>query len=66
MITVQVLVPVHASPDQPEKVEPVLGVAVSVTLVPDAMLALHVEPQAIPAGDETDPAPIPDFVTTRV
>lgn len=66
MIVVQGLVPVHTPPDQPANVEPVLGVAVRVTLVSGAMLALQVEPQAIPKGDETDPDPDPDFVTERV
>ena len=33
MLTVQVSVPVHPSPDQPMKVEPVAGVAVNVTEV---------------------------------
>jgi hypothetical protein len=50
-VTVQllVLVPLHA-PDQLANVDPVLGVAVSVTGVPMVKLALHVVPQLIPEG----------------
>jgi hypothetical protein len=46
------------SPDQPAKVEPAAGVAVSVATVPLGKLALHVAPQSMPAGlDATEPAP---------
>jgi hypothetical protein len=48
-VTVHVLVPVQA-PDQPTNVEPVLGVAVNITGVPLAKLALHVVPQLMPEG----------------
>jgi len=65
MVVIQVPVPVQA-PVQPVNVEFVLGVAERVTLVPDAMLALHVAPHAMPEGDETDPAPVPGFVTVSV
>ena len=66
------MVVVHApapeqAPDQPANVEPVLGVAVRVTLMPDAMRALHVAPQSIPEVEETtDPVPVPDFITVSV
>jgi hypothetical protein len=56
-------VPVHP-PDHPANVEPELGVAVSVTVVPLAKLALHVVPQLMPEGSlVTAPAPVPLFVT---
>jgi hypothetical protein len=47
--TVHVGVAVHA-PDQPANTEPALGVAVSVTDVPLAKVALHVAPQLMPNG----------------
>jgi hypothetical protein len=56
-------VPEHA-PVHAIKVEPSLGFAVSVTDVPVAKLALHVEPQLIPAGAlVTVPVPPPESVT---
>ena len=61
--TVQVPVPVHA-PDHPVKLEPVLGAAVSVTVVPTTKLLWHTVPQEIPVGAEvTVPAPASAFVT---
>jgi hypothetical protein len=58
-VTLHVPVPVHA-PDQPVKVEPVFGVAVSVMAVPLAKLAEHVVPQVMPAGELlTEPPPVP-------
>jgi len=47
--TVQVVVPEQA-PDQPANAKPLLGVAVSVTVVPPLNVALQVWPQLIPAG----------------
>jgi hypothetical protein len=48
-VKVHVPIPLQA-PDQPANVEPVLGVAVSVTDVPLAKLALQVGPQLMPDG----------------
>lgn len=57
-------VPVH-EPDQPENTYPVAATAVSVTVVPEANGAEHVEPQLMPdASDVT--VPLPDFVTDAV
>jgi len=64
--TVQAPVPVHA-PDQPANVEPDVAAGVNVTDVPLEKLALQVDPQLMPAGDEvTVPVPVPDFVTARL
>jgi len=48
-VTLQLPVPVHA-PDQPANAEVELGAADSVTAVPLAKLAVHVDPQLMPAG----------------
>jgi hypothetical protein len=62
-VTAQVLVPVQA-PDQPANVEPEAAVAVSVTAVPLAKLALHVGAQLIPEGLlVTVPVPVPALWT---
>jgi len=46
------------------KVEPDAGAAVSVTLVPVGMFAVHVAPQLMPAGDDvTVPVPVPVRLT---
>ena len=56
-------VPEHA-PVHPEKLEPSLGCAVSVTDVPVVKLALQVNPQLMPAGAlVTVPVPLPEVVT---
>jgi hypothetical protein len=63
MVSVQVLLPVQA-PDHPEKMEPLFAVALSLTLVPELNVALHVGLQLIPAGLLTTfPAPVPVIVT---
>lgn len=56
-------VPVQA-PDQPTNVEPELAVAVRLTDVPLAKLALHIDPQLIPEGLlVTVPVPVPALCT---
>ncbi len=67
MVIVQVLVPVHPPPDQPEKIEPVSAVAVRVTDVPLLYASEQSVPQLTPAGLEvTVPPPVPALVTVRV
>lgn len=52
-IVVEQVVPVPVqSPLQPEKVKPLLVVAVSVTFVPGLKFAEQLEPQLIPVGNE--------------
>lgn len=55
------------APDQPAKLLPAEGVALSVTVVPLAKLALQPEPQLMPGGLElTLPVPVPDLLTLSV
>jgi phage tail protein X len=66
-VTTQVPVPVHPPPLHPANVEPSAGLAVSVTCVPLAKLAEHVDPQLIPDGLlVTVPDPVPALVTVSV
>ena len=59
IVTVQLPVPEQA-PDHPANVEPVFGVAVSVTVVPAPKLR-QPDPHEVPAGEEaTVPLPVPD------
>jgi hypothetical protein len=52
-------------PDQPMNNEPLLAVAVRVTAVPAATLALQAEPQAMPAGLLlTGPLPVPALLSS--
>src|SRR5437867_1194939 len=49
-VIVHAPVPLQPPPLQPVKVEPAAGMALRVTTVPLAKLAVHVAPQVIPAG----------------
>src|SRR5436309_2706383 len=63
-VTTQVPVPEHPPPLQPLKVEPMAGMAVSITTVPLAKLAEQVAPQVMPAGElVTVPLPVPALLT---
>ena len=65
-LTVNTQLPVpEQAPPQPAKVEPLAGVAVSVTDVPEFTVAEQVDPQFIPPP-ETVPEPVPEFETDRV
>ena len=66
-VTVQTPVPEQPPPDQPSKVEPAPGVAVSVTTVPWSYAAEQCEPQTIPGLSlVTVPAPGPALATVSV
>jgi hypothetical protein len=55
------------SPPQPPKVEPAVALAVRVTLVPLAKLAVQIPGQVIPAGVLiTVPVPLPETTTVRL
>src|SRR5439155_1364275 len=63
-VTTHVPVPEQPPPLQPLKVEPAAALAVNVTLVPPAKLAVHVAPHVIPAGAlVTVPLPVPALLT---
>ena len=63
MVTLQVLVPLHA-PLHPVKTKPVVGAAVKVTEDPEGKFAVQVVPQLIPDGAlVTVPVPDPAVVT---
>src|SRR5262249_24384103 len=67
ILTVHVPVPLHPSPLQPVKRDPLALLAIRVTLVPASKAALQVLPQLIPAGLEvTMPLPVPAFVTVSM
>ena len=67
IVTVHVAAAPEQSPDQPAKVEPLAGVAVSVTTVPWSKSRMQVAPQSIPLGVlVTDPLPPPVFATVTV
>lgn len=66
MVTEQPPAPVHA-PLQPTNIEPLAGVALSVTTLPLGNNAEHVLPQSIPAGVLVMvPVPVPVLLTVRV
>jgi hypothetical protein len=66
METTQVPVPEQPDPLHPEKTEPALAAAVSVTDAPALNVGAHVDPQFTPAGLlVTVPLPAPAFVTVR-
>ena len=68
MVTVHAFPGVESHPDQLPNVEPLLGVAVSVTVVPSTKCAVHVPvdgPQSMPTGTlVTTPLPLPAGMTT--
>ena len=68
IVTEQVLVPLQPAPLHPVKVDPVLGVAVSVTTVPvenGAEQVLLVEVQALMPAGLLETEPVPDTATVR-
>jgi hypothetical protein len=66
IVSVHVPVPPQA-PVQPVKADPVVGLAVRVTLVPLANVLVQVVPQSMPLRSETIvPTPLPLLATVRV
>ena len=64
MMAVHVDVPEHPAPLQPVNVDPGSGIAVSVTEVSVAKLAVQTQPQSMPVGLlVTAPAPVPVLAT---
>jgi hypothetical protein len=62
-VHVVIVLPLQAPPDHDVNVEPGDAAAVSVTLMPNVMFALHVVPQLMPPTfDVTVPTPEPVFV----
>ena len=67
MVSVQAFVPEHPPPDQPAKVEPASGVAVTVTVVPGVKVAEQALPQKMPpALEPIRPVPELDLVTVSM
>jgi hypothetical protein len=67
MVTVHVGAEPRQAPLQPVKLEPLAGVAVSTTAVPDTNCSAQSAPQAMPAGAEvTEPLPVPAVATVSV
>ena len=70
MVTVHAFPDVESHADQLPNVEPLLGVAVSVTVVPSTKCAVHVPvdgPQSMPTGTlVTTPLPLPVGTTSNV
>lgn len=66
-VTVQLNAVAEHAPPQLLKVEPMPGVAVSVTEVPSAKSAAQVAPQSMPEGEEAMvPVPLPSVLTISV
>jgi hypothetical protein len=67
IVIVHGAVPEQPAPLHPVNVEPVLGVAVSVTIVFATYVSSQSTPQVMPTGDEpTEPDPLPARVTISV
>lgn len=65
-VTTQVSTPLQPLPFHPAKLNPLVGVAMSVTWVPMAKLAVQLDGQLIPLGLlVTVPVPAPEVVTVR-
>jgi hypothetical protein len=67
LLTLQTFPARVSHPTQPPNVDPLLGVAVNVTVLPLAKFALHVDAQLSPGGElVTVPAPAPAKTTARI